>query len=178
MALHQSRRWHAGRILLLLRHCDASKNRRQRLVHPDRWLDKHTSIFLDVSSWISAAVIPPGWTTRFRTALTRRGCTPDACLPKQSLTNAQLRQSACFARYTSRSVPSASVRRSCGRRILSAGQRSVPSSWTVKASPVNRPLARPQFCASSSGLYCANMGAVAGSSHVGTAWAGWPLPSV
>ena len=105
------------------------------------------------ASWSSADEVPPAWTTRRRTALTRRGCSPEACRPKQARATPQLRQSSFRARYTMRSVPSAAFRRSCGRRIFSAGQRSVPSARTVKACPVKRPLARAQSPATSSGPY-------------------------
>jgi len=67
-----------------------------------------------------------GCMMRFRTALTRRGCAPDACRPRHAAARRQPRQSPFFARYSIRTLPSESVRRSCGRRIFSAGQRSVP----------------------------------------------------
>ena len=59
----------------------------------------------------------------------------------------QGRQLRMLAPYTTRRLPSASLRCSCGVSCWSAGHRSVPSGWSAKSWPAKRPAfhAEPYF---------------------------------
>jgi hypothetical protein len=54
----------------------------------------------------------------------------------------QGRQLRMLAAYTTRRLPSVSLRCSCGISFWSAGHRSVPSSWRAKSWPEKRPAFR------------------------------------
>jgi hypothetical protein len=84
--------------------------------------------------------------------------------------NGQGRQLRMLAPYTTRKLPSASRRRSCGISFCPAGQSSVPSGWRAKSRPEKRP--RFQGWACSAGLYpCMGTGEM-DASALAEGWAG------
>lgn len=74
-----------------------------------------------------------------RRALTRRGCLVSFPCPKHCSRSGQARQSPMRAAYTRRTMPSCSVRRSCGESGWFVGQRRVPSGCGTKSVPATMP---------------------------------------